>query len=84
MQLLRSNAKSLSLQDREQISEMAKLGPIVHSSLLDIERALNVMFGAESLLISSPVLWKSWQGECGEATEIVRLAKFTPQVNRQI
>jgi hypothetical protein len=47
MQFLRSDAKSLPLQDREQISEMAKLGPIEHSSQLDIERALNVIFGAE-------------------------------------
>ena len=37
MQLLRGNAKSLSLQDREQTSKMAKLGSIVHSSLLDIK-----------------------------------------------
>ena len=77
MELLRSNAKSLSLQDREQISEMTKLGPIVHSSLLGIERALNLMFGAESLAHFDPALWKSWQGECTEATEIVHLAKLT-------
>lgn len=54
MQLFRGSAKSLSLQEREQISKMAKLGPIVHSSLLDIERALNTMLGAESLLIRTP------------------------------
>jgi len=40
------------------------------------------MFGAESLLISSPVLWKSWQAECREATENVSLAKLTLQVKK--
>jgi hypothetical protein len=40
------------------------------------------MFGAESLLISSPVLWKSWQAECREATENVSLAKLTLRVKK--
>src|SRR5450756_1275746 len=34
-QLLRSRSESLSLQDRQQISEMAKLGPFIHNAPLD-------------------------------------------------
>jgi hypothetical protein len=65
MQFLRSGSKSLSLQDCEQISEMAKLGPIVHSSLLSIERAFERDLWSRTLLIPTPILWKSWQEECG-------------------
>src|SRR5438270_7974990 len=35
MQLLRSSSESLSLQDGQQIPEMAKLGPFIHNAPLD-------------------------------------------------
>lgn len=50
VQLLRSNTESLLLQDDEEVSEVAKFGPIVHSSLLCEERAFDAMGGAEQVL----------------------------------
>jgi len=76
MQFFRGDAKSLSLQDGKQISEVAKLGPIVHSSLLREERLTRYQ-EPDSSNDSAPPLWKSWQGEYREAIVIVQLAKFT-------